>query len=181
MGLGKAELLRAVGALPVNVAEAVLDVTRGQGDIVRTGVAWRLPEHRAVLGPLDEAAWERIRAALEAADLRAPRVRELASVLNLTPEATEALLTRLERFGRLVRVSSNRWFAPDTIVALGRIADELATSSEEAGFTAAEFNKRSGIGRNLTIEVLEFLDQIGVTRRAGDLRHVIRSAEEAIG
>jgi hypothetical protein len=29
--------------------------------------------------------------------------------------------------------------------------------------------------------VLEYLDAIGVTRRAGDLRHVVRSAQEAMG
>jgi hypothetical protein len=29
--------------------------------------------------------------------------------------------------------------------------------------------------------VLEYLDSIGVTRRIGDLRHVVRSAEEAMG
>ena len=93
----------------------------------------------------------------------------------------EALLRRFERFGRLVGVASNRFFLPETIVALGEIAHELAMRSEEAGFTAAEFNKRSGIGRNLTIIVLEYLDAIGVTRRAGDLRHVVRSARGGDG
>jgi selenocysteine-specific elongation factor len=96
-------------------------------------------------------------------------------------EEMEALLLRFERFGRLVRVASNRFFLPETIMALGEIARALASQSEDAGFAAAEFNKRSGIGRNLTIIVLEYLDTIGVTHRTGDLRHVVRSAQEAIG
>ena len=99
----------------------------------------------------------------------------------MAPEQMEALLLRFERFGRLVGIASNRFFLPETIVALGQIAQDLASGSEEAGFTAAEFNKQSGIGRNLTIVVLEYLDAIGVTRRSGDLRHVVRSASEAIG
>ena len=181
MGPGKAELLRAAGPVPANIVEAVLEVSRGRGDIVRDGVAWRLPGHRPMQAPADEAWWPRIRTALNVTDLRPPRVRELAESMRLTPEEMEALLLRFERFGRLVGVASNRYFLPETIVALGEIAHELATGSDEAGFTAAEFNKRSGIGRNLTIIVLEYLDRIGVTRRAGDLRHVVRSAREAMG
>ncbi len=181
MGPGKAELLRAAGSVPPNIAESVLDVLRARGGLVREELAWRLPDHRPVLAPLDEARWGRIKALLDAADLRPPRVRELAAETTLAPEEMEALLRRLERFGRLVGVASNRFFLPETIVALGAAAHALAVGSEEAGFTAAEFNKRSGIGRNLTIIVLEYLDRIGVTRRAGDLRHVVRSAEAAMG
>jgi len=181
MGPGKAELLRAAGTVPPVIAEAVLDVIRGRGDVVRDGLVWRLPDHHPVLAPLDEARWSRIKPVLTAADLRPPRVRELAVEMATSPEEMDGLLQRLERFGRLVRVASNRFFLPGTIVALGEIAHELAISSEEAGFTAAEFNKRSGIGRNLTIIVLEYLDRIGVTRRAGDLRHVVRSAQDAMG
>jgi selenocysteine-specific elongation factor len=181
MGPGKAELLRAASPIPANIAEAVLEVLRSRGDIVRDGLAWRLPGHRPVLAPLDEAWWTRIKAALTKADLRPPRVRELADETRLGFEEMEALLLRFERFGRLVGVASNRFFLPETIVALGEIAHVLAAEAEEAGFTAAEFNKRSGIGRNLTIVVLEYLDAIGVTRRTGDLRHVVRSAQDVMG
>jgi selenocysteine-specific elongation factor len=181
MGLGKAEMLRAAGQVPATIAEAVLDVLRGQGKIVRDGLVWRLPDHRPVLASLDEALWPRIQAALREAGARPPRVRELAEVLSIGPEAMEALMLRLERFGRVARVASNRFFLPETVAALGDIARQLAIASEEAGFTAAEFNKRTGIGRNLAILVLEYLDAIGVTQRAGDLRHVVRPAWEAMG
>jgi selenocysteine-specific elongation factor len=181
MGPGKAELLRGAGAMPPNIAEAVLETSRIRGDVVRDGLAWRLPDHHPVLAPLDEAAWPRIRTALSAADLRPPRIRELATEMAMTPDEMEALLQRLERFGRLVGVAHNRYFLPETLAGLGEIATELAEQSVEAGFTAAEFNKRSGIGRNLTIIVLEYLDGIGVTHRAGDLRHVVRPAAEAMG
>ena len=90
------------------------------------------------------------------------------------------MLLRFERFGRLIGIGTNRFFLSETIVALGDVAHTLAAGSEEAGFTAAEFNKRSGIGRNLTIVVLEYLDVIGVTRRTGDLRYVVRPPREAM-
>ena len=54
-------------------------------------------------------------------------------------------------------------------MALTKIAADLTDAND--GFTASEFNKRSGIGRNLTIELLEFLDGIGATQRNGLVRH----------
>ncbi|MDQ2801131.1 MAG: SelB C-terminal domain-containing protein, partial [Pseudomonadota bacterium] len=70
----------------------------------------------------------------------------------------------------------NRVFLPRTIEALADIAAELAAACEERAFTAAEFNRQSGIGRNLTIQVLEYLDGAGVTRRLGELRCLAREA-----
>ncbi len=118
---------------------------------------------------------------LEAGDLRPPRVREIAAELGLAPEALSRFLKRVERFGRVAGVAPNRYFLPEAIVRLAEIARELAEASPEAGFTAAAFKDRTGIGRNLTIEVLEYLDGIGVTRRLGDARIVVRDAAEIFG
>ena len=181
MGQAKADLARAAGALPAEIAEAVLDLLRMRGDLVRDGVVWRLPAHKPSLSPSDEALWTRIHACLAGAELRPPRVRELAETEGMALEAIEAALRRFERFGRLLAVAANRYFLPETVADLARIADDLAAGSEEAGFTAAEFNKQSGIGRNLAIIVLEYLDRMGLTRRAGDLRYMARAVEDTLG
>ena len=101
--------------------------------------------------------------------------------LDLPLAPTEALLERLERFGRLLRVAPNRYFLPRTVTEIATLAARLADASDEGGFTAADFNRATGIGRNLAIEVLEFLDKAGITQRSGDLRHVVRTAEAALG
>ena len=46
--------------------------------------------------------------------------------------------------------------------------------SAEGAFTAAAFKDRSGVGRNLTILILEYLDKMGATRRQGDTRILLR-------
>ena len=180
MGPGKAALVRAASPVPGPITEAVLDLLRERGTLVRDGLAWRLPSHRPSLAPLDEAAWPRVVALLDAGGLRPPRVRELAVEMGLEPDAMEALLIRLERFGRLARVAPNRFFPPETVEALIEIGRAMTEEAEEAGFTAATFNKRTGIGRNLTIEVLEYLDRIGVTKRTGDLRHIVRQDQPGV-
>jgi selenocysteine-specific elongation factor len=181
-GPGKAALLARVSReFPAKIAEAVLHDLLATGAVVQQDAAFRLPEHRPALPAADEALWARIEMLLAAAALRPPRVRELMEALDLPLEATEALLERLARFGRLLRVAPNRFFLPRTIAEIATLAARLAGTIEERGFTAADFNRATGIGRNLAIEVLEFLDKAGITQRTGDLRHVVRTAEEAFG
>ena len=60
---------------------------------------------------------------------------------------------------------------------LAEIAQQLALGSSDGTFTAASFKDRSGVGRNLTIQILEYLDRMGVTRREGDARIVLRGGE----
>ena len=165
------------GAAPEAALEAALDALAGAGRVVRQGPIWRLPEHQPRLTRSDERLWERVHPLLAAADLRAPRIRELAVALGLTPEAVERFLSRAERLGRVARVADNRFFLPETLARLAEIARELAESSPEGTFTAAAFKDRSCVGRNLTIEILEYLDKMGATRRTGDARIVLRGGE----
>jgi selenocysteine-specific elongation factor len=74
-------------------------------------------------------------------------------------------------------VADNRFFLPETLAHLAEIARELADGSPDGTFTAATFKDRSGVGRNLTIRILEYLDKMGATRRTGDARTVLRGGE----
>jgi len=167
----------APGAVPGAALDAALDALAGASRVVRQGPIWRLPEHQPRLTRSDERLWERLRPLLAAEDLRAPRIRELAAALGLQPEAVERFLSRAERLGRVARVADNRFFLPEALARLAEIARELADSSPEGTFTAATFKERCGIGRNVTIQILEYLDKMGVTRRIGDTRIVLRGSE----
>jgi selenocysteine-specific elongation factor len=183
-GPAKAALLGGLAMLPAEVTEAVLRGLIAQDVVVSRGRALALPGHRPRLAPADEAAWGQIEPLLRAPDLRPPRVRELAIPLGLDPAAAEALLLRLERFGLVLRVAPNRFFLPETTTALGAIAETMAREAEADGadgFTAGAYSQRSGIGRNLTIQVLEFLDRAGLTRRNGEFRHLNRTVTEVFG
>jgi selenocysteine-specific elongation factor len=140
---------------------------------VREGGMWRLPQHRPRLSIADEKLWQRLEPLLAEGDLRPPRVRELAAALALEPEAVDRLLRRAEHLGRVHRVADNRYFLPQSLARLAAIAGELAAQSPDGSFTAAVFKDRSGVGRNLSIEILEFLDRMGITRRVGDARIVL--------
>jgi selenocysteine-specific elongation factor len=57
---------------------------------------------------------------------------------------------------------------------LAAVAHQLSANSADGSFDAAAYRDASGIGRNLTIEVLEYLDRSGITRFAGN-RRVMRT------
>jgi len=177
LGPPRPALLRRLrGAAPEAVLDAALSAAIAAGTIVRDGAVLRLPTHQPRLTREDERLWRQIEPLLAVDDLRPPRVRELAEALKLEPEAASRLMKRYERFGRVAAVAGNRYFLPETVVRLAAIARELADSGPGGTFTATTFKDRSGVGRNLTIEILEYLDRIGVTRRVGDARVMLRDA-----
>jgi selenocysteine-specific elongation factor len=162
---------------PEPALEAALAELGTAGRAVREGGMWRLPDHRPRLTQADERLWQRVQPLLEAGELRPPRVRELAAELALDPQAVARLLHRVERLGRVAKVADNRFFLPQSLARLAAIARELTDQSPQGTFTAATFKDRSGIGRNLTIQVLEHLDRMGVTRRQGEARIILREAD----
>ena len=146
----------------------LIEELAGEGLVVREGQGIRLATHRVEVNAADAALWKRIEPLLEQAALRPPTLAELAAATGLEAKKIEAALSRLARHGKVVRVSKNRFFLPTAL----RQLEEIAQGMEE--ITAAAFRDRSGIGRNLAIEVLEFFDRTRLTRRVGDARVLIR-------
>jgi selenocysteine-specific elongation factor len=165
-------------AVPATVFEAVvLDLIDG-GDMVRGGAHLHRPGHRTGKADADAALWARVEPLLEAGDLRPPRVVELAEALGMETKAVEGFLRRGARKGWVHAVAPNRFFPPEAVLGLGRMAEELAAQAAQDGFSVKAFRDRTGIGRNLAIEVLEFFDKSGFTRRTGDGRQILKPASD---
>jgi selenocysteine-specific elongation factor len=148
------------------------------GELARDGPILRLPGHRAAMADADAALWRRVQPPLEAGGLRPPSVRELADKLGQDPTRMERFLVRAARFGLVVRVAGNRFFPPAALRQLGEMAEALVAADAERRFTAAGLRDASGIGRNLAIEVVEYFDRAGFTRRIGNERRILKPAAE---
>ena len=151
------------------------------GQLVRNGAALGLPQHDSGLRGADQALWERMRAALAAADGRPPTVAEVSAAVKEPARRVKELLTRVAGQQQAWRISEDRFALPATVRAWAVHASALAGSARERRFSAAEFRDRSGVGRNLSIEILEFFDRVKLTRRIGDARLLQRSASEVFG
>ena len=168
------QLLKLMRSSPGSAADLIETLVR-EGLVVREGAGLRLAAHRRQSNPADEALWRKLEPLLEAAALRPPTLAELAAACGMEPKKLEAALSRLAQQRRVVRVSKTRFFLPAALRQLEEMAQAEARAS--GTITAAAFRDRSGIGRNLAIEVLEYFDRIKFTRRAGDA-HVLVSAAQ---
>jgi selenocysteine-specific elongation factor len=70
----------------------------------------------------------------------------------------------------LIRPVANRYFLPEAMQDLTLF---LSSAADGSDFTVKEYRDVTGIGRNLCIEILEYFDRQGITRRLGDKRKII--------
>jgi len=78
----------------------------------------------------------------------------------------------------VIRISRNRYLPPETVAALARAAEAAV---EDGALTLVGFRARAGVGRNLAVEFLEFLDRKRMTRRAGARRVMLAGVAEVFG
>ena len=145
------------------VADKALGVTAG---------TYHPPGHLASLPAAEQALLNRVRALLDVD--QTPSVGDLAKKLHMPHAELDSGLKSLARRGLLVQVSAKRFYWPER---LARVADYAAALAARAPFTVRDFRDASGIGRNIAIEVLEYLDGKGFTRRTGDTRIVVKTFE----
>jgi len=181
-GPDEGELRRALGreAAPAVFATRIRTLLE-EGALERHGTRLHRPGYRPVLSAQDLALWQRIEPLLAAGGVRPPPVGHLAATLEMTPPATESFLRRVAEFGFVAAVADNRFYSPSALAALARAACALADEHDDGRFSAAEFRDRTGIGRNVTIKVLEYFDRCGLTRRAGERRRVLARPEQVFG
>ena len=178
LGPDDAALRRVLALAPgATAARAVLRATLAalvaDGRLLRDGLGHRCPGHQPRLADADQALLLRLQAVLPPAGLRPPIVGELAAALGLPLDELKAAVARLARHGALVLVAPNRPYLPETVLALADQARALAQARPDHRFDAAAYRDHTGIGRNLTIQVLGYLVRAGITRFDGVCHRLI--------
>ncbi|MBL8333697.1 MAG: selenocysteine-specific translation elongation factor [Rubrivivax sp.] len=169
LGVDEAQLHRLLQPpVPPRLAQAALRQRVADGAVRRTGPWLALAGHVPEPDAADQALMQRLQPVLDAPNLRPPPLGELAALLGLPVPEAEAQLLRLARRGHLVRVARKRYFLPHTLQALEQRVHETAAAAPDGVIEPTAFRDRSGVGRNLSIELLEHFDRRGLTRlRAG--------------
>ena len=83
----------------------------------------------------------------------------------------ELLLKKAVKRGDLHRVTDKRYALSGQLHELACALNSLADGGEP--ITVIAVKSHFGTGRNLTIEILEYFDRIGFTRRHGDTRLIL--------
>lgn len=161
---------------PALAAEAfgeLVEELLAAGRLVRRGAFLADPAHKAELGKSERVLWERIKPLLADRPFEPPRVRDIARDIRIAETEVRNLLKRVARVGEVTLVAHDHFFLTDAVRAMADIAAQL--NAERGAARAAEFRDRIGTGRKLAIQILEFFDRVGYTRRVRD-DHLIRRA-----
>ena len=155
----------AVPELADPVADSLIASLVADGRVVRSGPWLHLPGHDATLSTADETAATAVRKHL--VDLAEPVwVRDLAGHLGRDEGALRTLMLRLMKRGELLQIVRDLYVTPALAGRYARLVADLDRT--EGQVPAARFRDVTGLGRKRAIQVLEFLDRVGYTRRTGD-------------
>lgn len=128
------------------------------------------PGHRVSLSSEDQALASRVLPLARQGGLEPPWVRDLAQALDAPEERVRHLMRSLVRKGELFQVVHDLFYHRYTIAQLAELIARLGTGQ---GISAAQFRDATGLGRKRAIQILEFFNRVGYTRRLRD-RHVLR-------
>ncbi|MCW2269459.1 Selenocysteine-specific elongation factor [compost metagenome] len=164
--------LRRFVALPLERPTfiSLLDELLAGGAIIGNGPWLHLPEHQVRLSDTDTLLWQRLQPLLEQGQFDPPWVRDLAKALAVDEPEVRMLLRKLARLGQVHQVVRDLFYPEATIRQMASMLLQLASDDPVVQVTA--FRDVLGIGRKRSIQVLEYFDRIGLTRRLGDRRQV---------
>lgn len=169
LGLGRARLRRmALPQLAEPLVFMMIDRLLAEGVIHNTRGWLHLPEHGLAFSAEELALWGRIDPLFGD---EAWWVRDLATELGEDEARVRATLRKAAQLGHVTAVVVDRYYLSRRIEQFAALIRELDV--EQGSANAADFRDRLGVGRKLAIQVLEFFDRSGFTRRKGN-QHLLR-------
>lgn len=162
----------AMPTAPEPVWRALVDAGLDDGCIERSGPWLRLPGHRVQFGEREQALAERLLRLLVDGRFDPPWVRDLAVMLGLGEDEVRATLRRCAALGLAHQVVRDLFYAPSRIDELAAIVRAVAAHDGVAD--VARCRDAFGLGRKRSVQILEYFDRVGYTRRARD-GHVLRA------
>lgn len=170
-GVDTARLRRmAWPALPPDVWQALSDTLQEEGRLARNGPWIHLPGHAIALTSRESEYSLKLLPLLDAGRFDPPWVRDLARELEIDEQEVRHTLLKLMKSGQIYQVVRDLFYHQNQVAILAGL---LRDACGNEGVTAAEFRDLIGVGRKRTIQILEFFNRAGYTRRIQD-RHVLR-------
>jgi selenocysteine-specific elongation factor len=162
----------ALPRLPDALWHALLEGLLGAGRLQRSGSFVHLPEHGVRLSANEERIAQKVAPLLGQSGLEGRWVRDLARDSREHEALMRSTLARLAARGQVHQVVKDLYYPHATIVRLAALARDIA-AREGGRVTAAMFRDATALGRKRAIQILEYFDRVGVSRRVGDL-HKLR-------
>jgi selenocysteine-specific elongation factor len=165
--------LRSGLRLSASAFESFLRWLEQQGVAERTGELIRLRGAGVQLESKESAAMQQIANAFASAGLKVPALPDVLSTLKIPRAEATKIVTLLLRDRTLIKLGDDLVFHRDALAKLKPMLAEYKAKTGKASFDVAAFKDLAGISRKYAIPLLEHLDRERVTRREGNIRHIL--------
>ncbi|MFV0679336.1 selenocysteine-specific translation elongation factor [Ottowia sp.] len=174
LGPDTARLRRlAAPRLSLPLWNALLARLAEDGQVTLHGAFVHLPAHGVQLSATETRIAQKVQPMLDTAGFEGAWARDLAKHANEAEPLVRATLARLARRGDLHQVVKDLYYPPTTMQRAAALVRQVATN-HSGDVQASDFRDATGLGRKRAIQILEYFDRVGLTRRVGDV-HKLRA------
>jgi len=142
------------------------------GHVRRAGPWLHLPGHDSAPSAQERELVDRILPRLLDSPFDPPWLRDLAKDVKQPEALVRSALIRASKRGEMFQVVRDLFYHPKAVRELADAANGLQTASGEV--RAAAFRDQTKLGRKRAIQILEFFDRVGFTRRVREA-HIVRA------
>lgn len=167
-GLGRDRLRRmALPDKPAGLTTRLIDELVKNGRLANSRGWLHLPDFSIRFEPQEAALWQQAEPLFIS---QAWWVRDLAHELNSDEEQMRQSLRKAAQCGLIIAIVTDRYYHHRQIAHFADIIRQRAAVGLSS--SAADFRNQLGMGRKLAIQILEFFDRSGFTRRRGNDRQL---------
>lgn len=171
-GIGGARLRRMTDpAMPLALWQHALHSLVQQQRLLVKGAWYHLPEHTVSFSEQEITLAEQILMLAYQGEYDPPWVRDIAASLEVPEQDIRLLGRKLVQQGQLYQVQPDLFYHHQHIEQLAQL---LRDATQQEGIKAAQLRDKLGLGRKRTLQILEFFQRIGYSRRLQD-KHYVRS------
>jgi selenocysteine-specific elongation factor len=147
---------------------AVIDDLVQRRAVQRSGLWLHLPEHRITLSEREQQLAQKLCTAIAAGRFDPPWVRDLAAAVHISDDEVRLVLRKCVLQGEVYQIVRDLFYHRDCVRDLARVLKSLA--HQHSVVEPAHYRDAIGVGRKRTIQILEFFDRVGYTRRTRNAR-----------
>lgn len=168
-GLAQAQLRRtALPTMDESLGLMLIANLLTKGKLRNTRGWLHLPEHSLAFTPQQHILWQKVGAYFSEDPWW---VRDLATTLAIDENQIRALLRKAAQLSYVTAIVTDRYYLNQRIYQFANLIRILDTN--QGSINAADFRNKAGVGRKLSIQILEFFNRCGFTRRKGN-KHILR-------
>jgi selenocysteine-specific elongation factor len=162
----------AMPELQDDLWRALIAGLTSEGTILRSGPWVYSPGHAVTLSESEQKLAGKLEPLVAAGRFNPPWVRDLASTVKEPEDTVRQVLRKQVTQGTVYQVVHDLFYDRQCIDELATVATNLA--QRHGTVEAAQYRDAVGLGRKRAIQILEFFDRVGHTRRVRDSR-ILRS------